>query len=207
MGTVRCIWSVIRIACPIRFGTALATRFQETRVIGHTKRFAGCVEILKLSSCWTLVSCCLLWEFVHWFAANFSMNLILLKDDRTGQNKHELLQYSVRTINNSKVSGLTPISRRLIYCGDVVLGFRLHPLGETARCSNRWFFVNYTNLLFFDIFWPRTCILTLLRYFRNCKGVLFMSCHLWARPANPDTATPGSMAIKTCEKTCKEFAS
>ena len=31
----------------------------------------------------------------------------LIKDDRTGQNKHELLQYSVRTINNSKVSRLT----------------------------------------------------------------------------------------------------
>ena len=30
-----------------------------------------------------------------------------LKDDRTGQNKHELLQYSVRTINNSKVSRIT----------------------------------------------------------------------------------------------------
>ena len=30
-----------------------------------------------------------------------------LKDDKTGQNKHELLQYSVRTINNSKVSRIT----------------------------------------------------------------------------------------------------
>ena len=30
-----------------------------------------------------------------------------LKDDRTGQNKHELLQYSIRTINNSKVSCIT----------------------------------------------------------------------------------------------------
>ena len=29
------------------------------------------------------------------------------KDEETGQNKHELLQYSVRTINNSKVSRIT----------------------------------------------------------------------------------------------------
>ena len=32
---------------------------------------------------------------------------IHLKDDRTGQNKHELLQYSVRTINNCTVSRIT----------------------------------------------------------------------------------------------------
>ena len=42
-------------------------------------------------------------------AIDFSVPLRLprLKDDRTGQNKHELLQYSVRTINNSKVSRIT----------------------------------------------------------------------------------------------------
>ena len=34
---------------------------------------------------------------------------------------------------------------------------------EKARCSNRWFFLDYTNLLFFDIFEPRTCMLSLLR--------------------------------------------
>ena len=33
--------------------------------------------------------------------------VLSIKDDRTGQNKHELLQYSVRTINNSKVSRIT----------------------------------------------------------------------------------------------------
>ena len=30
-----------------------------------------------------------------------------LKDETTGQIKHELIQYSVRTINNSQVSGIT----------------------------------------------------------------------------------------------------
>ena len=29
------------------------------------------------------------------------------KDEKTGQIKHELIQYSVRTINNSQVSGIT----------------------------------------------------------------------------------------------------
>ena len=29
------------------------------------------------------------------------------KDETTGQIKHELIQYSVRTINNSQVSGIT----------------------------------------------------------------------------------------------------
>ena len=30
-----------------------------------------------------------------------------VKDDQSGQHTHELLQYSVRTINNSKVSRIT----------------------------------------------------------------------------------------------------
>ena len=30
-----------------------------------------------------------------------------IKDETTGQIKHELIQYSVRTINNSQVSGIT----------------------------------------------------------------------------------------------------
>ena len=30
-----------------------------------------------------------------------------VKDETTGQIKHELIQYSVRTINNSQVSGIT----------------------------------------------------------------------------------------------------
>ena len=30
-----------------------------------------------------------------------------IKDEKTGQIKHELIQYSVRTINNSQVSGIT----------------------------------------------------------------------------------------------------
>ena len=34
-------------------------------------------------------------------------NILGFKDDLTGENKHELLQYSVRTINNSKVSHIT----------------------------------------------------------------------------------------------------
>ena len=29
----------------------------------------------------------------------------------------------------------------------------------------------------------------------------------YGRPANPDTGTPVRLAIQTCEKTCKKFAS
>ena len=35
----------------------------------------------------------------------------------------------------------------------------------------------------------------------------YMYTCTYTRPANPDMATPVSMAIKTCEKTCKKFAS
>ena len=119
------------------------------------------------------------WDTVTWHVPTASGNATIRHDAPWCLKRPKTQSTSARNnVNSRDESGLTPISRRLIYCGDVVLGFRLHPLGETARCSNRWFFVNYTNLLFFDIFWPRTCILTLLRYFRNCKGVLFMSCHL-----------------------------
>ena len=119
------------------------------------------------------------WDTVTWHVPTASGNTTIRHDPPWCLKRPKTQSTSARNnVNSRDESGLTPISRRLIYCGDVVLGFRLHPLGETARCSNRWFFVNYTNLLFFDIFWPRTCILTLLRYFRNCKGVLFMSCHL-----------------------------
>ena len=40
---------------------------------------------------------------------NYNANI---KDDQTGENKHELLQYSVRTINNSKVSRI-PYPRKM----------------------------------------------------------------------------------------------
>ena len=119
------------------------------------------------------------WDTVTWHVPTASGNTTIRHDAPWCLKRPKTQSTSARNnVNSRDESGLTPISRRLIYCGDVVLGFRLHPLGEMARCSNRWFFVNYTNLLFFDIFWPRTCILTILRYFRNCKCVLFMSCHL-----------------------------
>ena len=31
--------------------------------------------------------------------------------------------------------------------------------------------------------------------------------HIGMKPANPDTTTPVSMVLKTCEKICKKFAS
>ena len=44
---------------------------------------------------------------VKMFVFHRKNNILLFKDDRTGQNKHELLQYSFRTINNSTVSRIT----------------------------------------------------------------------------------------------------
>ena len=38
---------------------------------------------------------------------NESVIVPIIKDEKTGQIKHELIQYSIRTINNSQVSGIT----------------------------------------------------------------------------------------------------
>ena len=47
--------------------------------------------------------------FLHQVSINNNNNItsIALKDEETFANKHELLQYSVRTINKSKASRIT----------------------------------------------------------------------------------------------------
>ena len=79
---------------------ALATNY--FNVFMSTTVLLGLTSFEKIGGQWIFggpVTFQIYWPLGQWLQE--------LKDDKTGQNKQELLQYSVRTINNSKVSRIT----------------------------------------------------------------------------------------------------